>query len=77
MPVVTTTLHRINSAHLTRILNFFVTFPTGKKMESNRGEAEKCVEIADQALKAHQLERAKTFLNRAERMYPTQRAKGQ
>lgn len=45
-------------------------------MESNREEAEKCVELADEALRAFKSQRAKNLLNKAQKLFPTQRAKG-
>lgn len=48
----------------------------GKKMEGNRDEAEKCLNIASRALEAGEKEKALKFLNKAEKLYPTDRAKG-
>lgn len=45
-------------------------------MESNRDEAERCIHIAAQALRDSKLDRAEKFLNKAEKLYPTQKAKG-
>lgn len=45
-------------------------------MESNRDDAQRCIENADQALKEFKSQKAKNFLNKAEKLYPTQRAKG-
>ena len=45
-------------------------------MESNREQAEKCIIIAAQAFKEYKTQRAKNFLKKAERLYPTQEAKG-
>lgn len=45
-------------------------------MESNRDEAEKCIQIAAQALRESKIERAEKFLKKAEKLYPTQKAKG-
>lgn len=45
-------------------------------MESNRDEAERCIEIAVQALRQAKLEKAEKFLKKAENLYPTQKAKG-
>ncbi|XP_055303316.1 dnaJ homolog subfamily B member 12-like [Sitodiplosis mosellana] len=44
-------------------------------MESNREQAERCIEIAAQAFKEYKTQRANNFLNKAERLYPTQEAK--
>lgn len=46
-------------------------------MEGNRDEAEKCIKIATKALEAGDKERALKFLNKAEKLYPTDRAKGE
>lgn len=45
-------------------------------MEGNRDEAEKCINIATKALEAGDKEKALKFLNKAEKLYPTDRAKG-
>lgn len=45
-------------------------------MESNRDEAERCIEIAVTALRQSKLEKAEKFLRKAENLYPTQKAKG-
>ena len=45
-------------------------------MEGNRDEAEKCINIASKALEAGDKEKAAKFLNKAEKLYPTERAKG-
>uniref|UniRef100_A0A5F5PRL7 DnaJ heat shock protein family (Hsp40) member B14 n=1 Tax=Equus caballus TaxID=9796 RepID=A0A5F5PRL7_HORSE len=39
-------------------------------MEGNRDEAEKCVEIAREALNAGDRERAQRFLHKAQKLYP-------
>lgn len=44
-------------------------------MEGNRDEAEKCINIATKALEAGDKEKALKFLNKAEKLYPTDRAK--
>lgn len=46
-------------------------------MEGNRDEAEKCINIATKALEAGDKEKAVKFLNKAEKLYPTDRAKGE
>lgn len=46
-------------------------------MEGNRDEAEKCIIIATTALEAGNKEKAIKFLNKAEKLYPTDRAKGE
>lgn len=48
----------------------------GRKMESNRDEAEKCINIATKALEAGDKEKAVKFLHKAEKLYPTDKAKG-
>lgn len=45
-------------------------------MEGNRDEGERCYYLANKYLSQGDLEKAKKFLNKAERLYPTQRAKG-
>lgn len=45
-------------------------------MESNRDEAERCIQIAAQALRESKMEKAEKFLKKAEKLYPTQKAKG-
>ncbi|XP_070712655.1 dnaJ homolog subfamily B member 14 [Pempheris klunzingeri] len=44
-------------------------------MEGNRDEAEKCINIATKALDAGDKEKALKFLSKAEKLYPTSRAK--
>ncbi|KAM8806232.1 dnaJ homolog subfamily B member 12 [Eudromia elegans] len=44
-------------------------------MESNRDEAERCIGIALVAAKAGQPERARRFLEKAQRLYPSQRVR--
>uniref|UniRef100_A0A3Q1FSD6 DnaJ homolog subfamily B member 14 n=1 Tax=Acanthochromis polyacanthus TaxID=80966 RepID=A0A3Q1FSD6_9TELE len=44
-------------------------------MEGNRDEAEKCINIATKALEAGDKEKALKFLNKAEKLFPTARAK--
>lgn len=45
-------------------------------MEGNRDEAEKCIQIAAQALRESKIEKAEKFLQKAEKLYPSQKAKG-
>lgn len=45
-------------------------------MESNRDEAERCIQIAAQALRDSKMDKAEKFLKKAEKLYPTQKAKG-
>lgn len=44
-------------------------------MEGNRDEAVKCIHIATKALEAGDKEKALRFLNKAEKLYPTDKAK--
>lgn len=45
-------------------------------MESNRDEAERCISIAMQAFRETNINKAEKFLRKAERLFPTQEAKG-
>ncbi len=47
------------------------------KMEGNRDEAEKCINIAKKALETGDKEKALKFLYKAEKLYPTSKAKGE
>ncbi|XP_053885132.1 dnaJ homolog subfamily B member 14 isoform X1 [Malaclemys terrapin pileata] len=44
-------------------------------MEGNRDEAEKCIEIAREALEAANRDRAQRFLHKAQKLYPTETAR--
>ncbi|KAJ8271661.1 hypothetical protein COCON_G00105200 [Conger conger] len=44
-------------------------------MEGNRDEAEKCIRIATKAAEAGDKDKALKFLNKAEKLYPTEKAK--
>uniref|UniRef100_A0A4X2M0S5 DnaJ heat shock protein family (Hsp40) member B14 n=1 Tax=Vombatus ursinus TaxID=29139 RepID=A0A4X2M0S5_VOMUR len=44
-------------------------------MEGNRDEAEKCIEIAREALEAGNRDRALRFLHKAEKLYPSPTAR--
>ncbi|KAF5283146.1 hypothetical protein FQA39_LY17404 [Lamprigera yunnana] len=44
-------------------------------MEVNKDEAERCIELAEEQIKLKNKEKAEKFLHKAERLYPTQRAK--
>jgi DnaJ family protein B protein 14 len=46
-------------------------------MEGNRDEAEKCVEIAREALNAGNRDKAQRFLQKAEKLYPLPAARGE
>lgn len=45
-------------------------------MEGNRDEAEKCLKLATKALEDGNKDTALKFLNKAEKLYPTEDAKG-
>lgn len=45
-------------------------------MESNRDEAERCIQIASKAMSDEKFEKAEKFLLKAETLYPTKEAKG-
>lgn len=45
-------------------------------MESNRDEADRCIEIAAIAVRERKLDKAEKFLKKAENLFPSQRAKG-
>lgn len=45
-------------------------------MESNRDEAERCIEIAAQAFRDSKMEKAEKFLKKADQLFPSQKAKG-
>lgn len=45
-------------------------------MEVNRDEAERCIDIAIAALTHNQPEKAQRFLEKAQRLFPTDKAKG-
>ena len=45
-------------------------------MDSNKDEANRCIDIAVQALSDGKLDKAEKFLLKAEKLFPTQRAKG-
>ncbi|XP_013862443.1 dnaJ homolog subfamily B member 12b [Austrofundulus limnaeus] len=44
-------------------------------MEVNKDEAERCIDIATAALNSHQPEKALRFLEKAQRLFPTEKAK--
>ena len=44
-------------------------------MESNKDEAERCISIALKAIQSNQPDRALRFLEKAQRLYPTPRAR--
>lgn len=45
-------------------------------MEGNRDEAERCIAIAVHAIREAKIDKAEKFLNKAEKLYPSQKAKG-
>lgn len=45
-------------------------------MEGNRDEAEKCINIAIRSIECGDKEKALKFLYKAEKLYPTDKAKG-
>lgn len=45
-------------------------------MEGNKDEAERCIEIAKKYIDEGNSEKAKKFLQKAERLFPTDKAKG-
>lgn len=45
-------------------------------MEVNKDEAERCIQIAKGAIEEGDGEKAKKFLHKAERLFPTDEAKG-
>ncbi|RZC40128.1 dnaJ -like protein subfamily B member 14 [Asbolus verrucosus] len=44
-------------------------------MDGNKDEADKCIEIAENYIKERNREKAEKFLHKAERLYPSQKAK--
>lgn len=51
--------------------------PLPAAMEVNRDEAERCIDIATAALTNDQPEKAQRFLEKAQRLFPTEKAKGE
>lgn len=47
-----------------------------ERMEVNKDEADRCIEIAERYIAEKNREKAEKFLQKAERLFPTQRAKG-
>lgn len=45
-------------------------------MEGNKDEAERCIDIAIEAAKLGNYERAEKFLRKADALFPTQKSKG-
>lgn len=44
-------------------------------MEGNKDEAQRCIDLAVQAIAEHKIDRAEKFLLKAEKLYPTESAK--
>lgn len=45
-------------------------------MDGNKDEAQKCINIALEAIKSGDLQRAEKFLRKANNLFPSQKAKG-
>lgn len=45
-------------------------------MDSNKDEAERCIKIARNAISNNQPDKARKFLEKAQRLFPTNQAKG-
>lgn len=45
-------------------------------MEVNKDEAERCIQLAESYIHECKRDKAEKFLHKAERLYPTERAKG-
>jgi len=45
-------------------------------MEGNRDESDRCINLAEDYIKRGLSDKAKKFLHKAERLYPSKRAKG-
>jgi len=45
-------------------------------MEGNRDESERCIKLAEDYIKLGLSDKAKKFLQKAERLYPSKHAKG-
>lgn len=58
------------------VLVQLATAAAAAAMEVNRDEAERCIDIATAALKNEQPEKAQRFLEKAQRLFPTEKAKG-
>jgi len=46
------------------------------EMEGNRDESDRCINLAEDYIKRGLNDKAKKFLHKAERLYPSKRAKG-
>lgn len=45
-------------------------------MDSNKDEALRCIQVAEKYIREKNKEKSEKFLHKAERLFPTQRAKG-
>lgn len=76
------TLVPFSSIHITSSAGDFIYFWSSEHlcpaaMEVNRDEAERCIDIATAALSNDQPEKAQRFLEKAQRLFPTAKAKGE
>lgn len=55
---------------------FFPRVQTNRTMEGNKDEAARCIELAEKYIKEKNRDKAERFLHKAEKLYPTQKAKG-
>lgn len=46
-------------------------------MDSNKDEAERCVELAERYMKEKKFEDAEKFIRKAQKLYPTQKTEGE
>ena len=46
-------------------------------MDGNKDEADRCIQIALRCIQAGDREKARKFLNKAERLYPSDRVRGE
>lgn len=65
------------SRRLYLLLVQLAAVPLPAAMEVNRDEAERCIDIATAALSNDQPEKAQRFLEKAQRLFPTEKAKGE
>lgn len=76
------TLVPFSSIHTTSSAGDFIYFWSSEHlcpaaMEVNRDQAERCIDIATAALSNDQPEKAQRFLKKAQRLFPTAKAKGE
>lgn len=69
--------HDVISRRLYLLLVQLAAVPLPAAMEVNRDEAERCIDIATAALSNDQPEKAQRFLEKAQRLFPTEKAKGE